>query len=343
MHRREQQPRCESGRWGLRIHVAGSASRASTMHDVPGHIPRQHVDVSTSPVHPPMRVPRVPVEVIAGVAELPVFLAAACVARRIPPETAAAIESLLPPALRRAPCFLDRLTRMWRYDFGAPFVRVGGRSTVVGTHMWQPVSTLLDVLVFVHTRLSTGERDAYLARLDDEAKHEHTLVECAPVLRIDADLPVQHDAPGYGVGETTIDWILGDRASPSLLLEVKHRSRDLLEQLARIADGETDADGTAPAPTHDHDLLFRSVEHKFVRNTAPPPFHAVWVCSNLAQEELALAEAFAKLDAGLVHCVLLGDWDDDVYVLAHDASIASRILCILDLRRSRRFVFSRAI
>lgn len=50
----------------------------------------------------------------------------------------------------------------------------------------------------------------------------------------------------------------------ALLLEVKHREADLIRGLERIQMGDLTNEGKGPAPDHNHDLLFRSVEEKFL-------------------------------------------------------------------------------
>jgi hypothetical protein len=49
--------------------------------------------------------------------------------------------TLLPVRLADAACFFDRVTDLWRYEFGRPFTLSGG--ALLGPHVWQPVTNLV--------------------------------------------------------------------------------------------------------------------------------------------------------------------------------------------------------
>jgi hypothetical protein len=276
---------------------------------------------------------------VGGLASLPDFLDAECRRRGMEQGVASELIDMLPRSIREAPCFLDRLTSLWRYDFGEPFVM--GDQYVYGTHMYQEVETLLNVLVFVRRRLEPAKREAYLTRLGNADKHEDVLIECAPVLRLNEDIPVFHERSGHGESNATIDWIIGALEKPTVLLEVKNRSRDLLESIKRLQAGDRDPDGSAPAPTHSPELLFRSVEAKFRSSPEARPIQAVWIHTSVKQEEAELEEAIGKLDRHRVHSVLLGDWKDDVYALSRSGEENASLLTLLSLRGSNRWAFHR--
>lgn len=289
-----------------------------------------------------MRLPRVPGILVGGIAALPeLFLASAKgqLERRSEIE---AIVRLLPPEIRRLPCFLDRLTGLWRYDYGEPFVNLPGGGTVFGTNMFYQVDRLLDVLACARRRLAPDQLASYLQRLADPNKHEDTLVEFAPVVRLNATTEAEFEVLGYGEGSKTVDWLIRSGALAGLL-EVKNRNRDLLESLARLPAGDRGPNDTAPDPTHDPALLFRSLESKFVSRSSSEIMQVGWITTRLKQEEEELLAAFEKLDASRVHAVILGDFADDVYILAHEPGIRVRILELLQVRESRRFVFRRRV
>lgn len=288
-----------------------------------------------------MRAPRVQPEMVGGLASLPELLKSIARGRGLDIETREAIAAALPTELAAAPCFLDRLTSLWRYDFGEPLSLSGGR-VAYGTHMYQEVEVLLNVLLFVERRLNSTDKAAYLARLSVPQKHEDVLVECAPVLRLDDGIPVQYERPGSGVGGSLIDWTIGDRDAPTLLLEVKNRSLDLLDHLTRVDAGELDGKGEAPQPAHSVDALFRSVEAKFPSTKGPEPIHTVWIHTSIKQDEQEFAASFARLDPSRVHCAILGGWDSDVYAVARDTLQAATVLRVLRMEKSTRFVFQRA-
>jgi hypothetical protein len=90
-------------------------------------------------------------------------------------------------------------------------------------------------------------------------------------------------------------------------------------------------------------LLFRSVESKFSSRSASEIIQAAWIVTYVKQEESELRAAFAALDASRVHLAIIGDWEDDVYVLANDRAAKERALEVLGLRESRRAVFQRGV
>jgi hypothetical protein len=161
-----------------------------------------------------------------------------------------------------------------------------------------------------------------------------------PILRLDSSVEVDYEVAGYSEGSSTVDWLIRLEPVP-ILLDVKNRTRDLLESLVRLQLGERDPDGTGPAPTHDPLLLFKSIEQKFKERSPSEVIQVVWVVTAIKQEESELQNAFARLDASRVHVAILGDWEDDVYVLANDARAKERVLEVLGLCESRRAVFRR--
>jgi hypothetical protein len=287
-----------------------------------------------------MRLPRVPGILVGGIAALPELFLASATGK---PERRSEIEEivrLLPPEIRGLECFLDRLTGLWRYDYGEPFVNLPGGGTVIGTNMFHQVDRLLEVLACARKRLAPDQIASYLQRLADPNRHEDTLVEFAPVLRLSATTEAEFEVLGYGEGSKTVDWLIRSQTLAALL-EVKNRNRDLMESFARLQAGDRGPDDTTPDPTHDPALLFRSVESKFVPRSSSEIMQVGWITTRLKQEEEELLAAFEKLNASRVHAIVLGDFADDVYVLSHEPGIRERILELLQVRESRRFVFRR--
>lgn len=288
-----------------------------------------------------MNLPRVPSALVGGVAALPDLIVALGRSRGLPSEETRAIAELVPAQIKAAPCFLDRLTGIWRYDFGEPFVNLPGGGVVLGTNMYQEVERLYAVLSCARRRLSPEKLSGYLATLGNPGKHEDALVEFAPIVRIGDDVETEYEVAGHGEGNRTVDWAIRASGHPLLLLDVKNRAKDLLESLVRLQAGERSPDGSAPAPIHDPSLLFASVEPKFKAQPPSVVVQAVWVHTSLKQEEADLDAAFRKLDSGRVHVAVLGDWADDVYMLANDASAKRHLAEVLRVHESRRLVFQR--
>ena len=289
-----------------------------------------------------MKLPRVPDQFIGGLASLPELFRASAKWRGMShTEVEKVIRLVLPPILELV-CFLDKMTSLWRYDCGEPFDNLPGDQVVFGTNMYNEVDRLFDVIICARHRLDEGQLSNYLNRLADPNKHQDLLFEFAPILRVDSSVKVDYEASGYAEGNGTVDWLIRSEPGP-LLLDVKNRTRDLIESLVRFHLGERDPDGTAPAPTHNPSLLFRSVEPKFKQRSPSEVIQAVWVVTAVKQEEPALQAAFAKLDGSRVHGAIFGDWEDDVYVLTNDAAAKETVLEVLRLQESRRAVFRRGI
>src|SRR3990172_6326815 len=53
--------------------------------------------------------------------------------------------SSIPVSLLSSPCFKDKLTGLWRYEFGHPYHLKTTNELLWGTHMWVPVTTLFAV------------------------------------------------------------------------------------------------------------------------------------------------------------------------------------------------------
>jgi hypothetical protein len=71
----------------------------------------------------------------------------------------------IPVPLLNARCFLDRMTKHWRYEFALPLYLDVTRKMLWGTHMWIPVSTLLGVLACAHARLPKPQYSDYCRQL----------------------------------------------------------------------------------------------------------------------------------------------------------------------------------
>lgn len=259
--------------------------------------------------------------------------------RCFPRRYAERIANIVPDPIRRLPCFLDRFTGIWRYEYGEPIAlrRTGG--TVVGTPMFPEVEQLFDVLGCVEWRLDAGAVATYLNRLTDPRKHEDVLVEFAPILRLSDAVTVQHEVCDGGAGNATVDWRIQGPGQPAFLLEVKNRILDLIKSFEEMSlQGWND---TVPPPDHDHGLLFRSVAQKFKSRRPEDAVQCVWIKAGLLQEEAEFRAAFKALDLSRVHAAVLGDWGEDAYVLATNSETKKNVLKTLRLKHTRRLVFKR--
>ena len=238
----------------------------------------------------------------------------------------------IPAPLIDAGTFLDKLTGLWRYEFGVPFEIDG--TLVWGVHMWVPVEHLHRAIVTANARLSEQERAAYYPRLNDPARHSVTLAEMIPGSKVRADMPAQFEVTGLGAGNSTIDWVV-HAPDRRVMLDVKSRSKDFIEQMTR-------EDGTKvmPVPDHDPALLFRSLDRKFLPANSEEQLQGVWIATHIQQNEDGLSKAFAALDPDKVHFAILGDWEPDVHVLVRRDTDRKYLLELFTATPSIRFTFA---
>jgi hypothetical protein len=273
-------------------------------------------------------------ELVGGKSTLAACLRAESGSRGWPEAAREALLATVPPPLLACECFHDKLTGLWRYEFGEPH-RV--RSELVwGTHMWSPVPVLLDVLACARQRLPPQKLAAYLALLGNPAKHQEYLAEMLPMFRVDPAIPAEHEARLMGAGNKTIDWLVGPVDGRRVLFDVKRRFADFIAMM----DGLSADD--AAAPGHDVGLLFRSVEGKFRHSNPDQLLQGAWIVTDIKQDEAELGGTFAALDAGKVHFAVLGDAEADVHVITRRPEDRGFLLRLFQANESTRFVFDRA-
>src|ERR1035437_671530 len=101
-----------------------------------------------------MKLPRVPEKLIGGLAALPELFRASAKWRGMSREEVDEVICLVPAPILELICFLDRLTSLWRYDYGEPFDNLPGNQMVFGTHMYNEVDRLFDVIDCARRRLA---------------------------------------------------------------------------------------------------------------------------------------------------------------------------------------------
>lgn len=237
-----------------------------------------------------MLIERIKPELVGGKSDLASCLRAESGLRGWPDQDCEAMISIVPQELLSCGCFLDRLTDLWRYEFGEPH-RIG-TELVWGIHMWPPVAVLLDVLGCARLRLPPDKLAAYLRLLvADPRRHQEHLAEMFPMLRVEAAIPAQYEVAGYGAGNRTLDWVIGPVEGRTVKIDVKRRYKDFLAQMEGMSDGDI------PPPAHDPALLFLSVEQKFREADPQSSLQGAWIVTDIKQEEDELERAFAGLDA----------------------------------------------
>ena len=280
-----------------------------------------------------MWIEKVMPEFVGAKSTLPMCLREECRARGRPDADCDALIAILPPELAACECFLDKLTSFWRYEFGQPH-KVDG-SLVWGIHMWPPVRVLFEVLDCALKRLPAQKRAAYCTLLADRGKHQEYLAETFPMLRVDEAVSAEYEVAGLGTGNRTVDWALGPIGTRRILLDVKRRFTDFFSQMTETAV----TSGAAPA--HDVQLMFRSVEPKFLAANPDETLQGVWIVTDIKQDEQELLATFDALDAAKVHFAILGDAESDVFILTRRSDDVPYLLSVFGATQSERFVFKR--
>lgn len=281
-----------------------------------------------------------PTELIGGVAEMQALFRAICKERRYPDRFADRMFGLLAVPLYSCPCFLDQITGLWRYKYGTSMQLPGGGSVLLGTHMFHKVERLFDILECANWRLPKQKLDAYLSRLVDPNHHQSVLAEFAPILQLSNDVAVHHEVLGFGKGKHTIDWQIHAPGQPTLFLEVKNRMFDLIESMDEFANQPRAQ--LLSKPKHDHSMLFRGLTEKFKESNPTEAIQAVWILSDVKQEQEELKDAFSRIDSKLLHAVILGNWQHEGYVIARNKDIERRVQKILGIRRTEKLTFTRS-
>lgn len=286
-------------------------------------------------------MPRVPMQFVGGIAEFSKLLISIELIRGRNKGDAESLVALIPELLRQAPCFLDNITNHWLYDFGDPVMTLNGCVHGVGK-TWHPLMRLIDVIKCARARLEQPVFADYLTRLADPRKHTDLLFEFAPILRLAPDTVAKYEITGESPGNKKIDWKIEELNGFTLLLEVKNRETDLIRSFERVEAGERAVDRTVPAPNHDTNLLFRSVETKFLSRPLGQVLQGVWIGSAIMQESSELEKSFHQLDPTKVHFAVLGTWDGTVHILVRDGVPREKIVQILRVHEVDRLVFRRA-
>lgn len=247
-------------------------------------------------------------------------------------EQANTLFSLIPAPLANAGAFLDKMTGLWRYEFGLPYDIA--EKLVWGTHMWVPVDNFFASVSSAQARLPANKRTAFLKRLANPDAHQVTLVEMIPAQAIPAAVPMEFEVAGLGAGNRTVDWVIGPHNGRFVLLDVKRRTTDFIAQMEEMKENRAEA-----PPQHDPALLFRSVEEKFVAADPATRLQGVWILTDIKQDEDRLRTAFTALDENKVHFVILGDWKPDAHVLVRREQDRPYLVELFQLQPSARFTF----
>lgn len=243
----------------------------------------------------------------------------------------------LPSGLRDAPCFYDKATNLWRYEFGLPYeIR---DHLVFGPQVWQPVENLVRVVSCAAQRLDESQFSQYMLKLANRSKHEDFLAEFLPALRLPPNVHSTFEF-STGAGGHNVDWRFSAPDVPPILLDVKRRVVDIVKLMGRTIAGERRPNGHAPQPNHNVELLFKSIECKYAAAEPEAQLQGAWIFTALQQETVSLERAFDALDATKVHFAVLGGWKKGVKILARREADRALLLGLFDEEESANFEFT---
>ena len=229
-----------------------------------------------------------------------------------------AIVRLLPQHLKETVAFVDRLSNIWRYDFGEPYVSDKKQPFMIGTDQFPPVERLLCCVDVMQRYLTATQLLEYLARLGNPSKHLETLMECAPLLVLGNPATVNYEVSGLGEGGHTIDFQILAENGDSLLIDVKCRVGQVPQQAPTL--GKPDPRG-----------LLKSLPEKFRQTHPRIMLQGGWIQSVLKYEEEDVIEEFERTDPNRLHFIVLANWVVNAYVLARDDDIKRRVLQVFHL------------
>ena len=211
-------------------------------------------------------------------------------------EEAQELLETIPQEYQTSSAFLDSLQSMdvWRYDFGDP----ANEPMITGTHTFPTVSRLFCSIQSAKERMLNPDFEIWTKKLWNFSQHQSTLEEFSPILHLHTGIGVIPEVTGES---GNIDWELLVPWLPSVLLEVKYRHVDFIEQLRRINPNSK----IVPAPTHDANMMFASLIHKFQSSDPEQQLQGAWIATQIKQERNELQVAFDNLDASRIHFAFL--------------------------------------
>jgi hypothetical protein len=252
-------------------------------------------------------------------------------AQGLPPALIDTRLRLIPSPLINAHAFLDKMTNLWRYEFGEPYELNG--QLMFGVHMWLSVEHLRIALNAALIHIPAVKQAPYFARLADPIKHWETLSEMMPAARLNKQAITDFEVSGLGNGNRTVDWAI-ELNERKIILDVKSRFADLLKLSLR-----KDVSGITPEPDHDPSLLFRNLENKFLCADPDTVLQGAWIMTHIVQNRSLTEQSFLALDAGRIHFAIFGDWEADVHILARRKQDKKFLLDVFTAFESSRFTY----
>lgn len=245
---------------------------------------------------------------------------------------------LLPKDLKETEIWLDKITNLWRYDYGLPFDQLPEDMLVFGTNVSLPVIYLYHSIKLADKHLTRSQLLGFVKRLEDKAKHPDVLFEMRPLLYLSKGFSPRFEVSGFGDENKTLDWSIKGKGI-QLVFDVKNRSRSLIKHLEHTIPSMNKGEEKLDSPPPDPKFLFRDVEKKLVEVYPLRRIQGVWIHTDIKEKEDDLISYFRKkLDKKKTHFVILSDWKADGYILTRNWIIKIIIKKVFNIVESKRFV-----
>lgn len=247
---------------------------------------------------------------------------------------------LLPKSIKEAPVWFEKMTKLWRYEYGLPLTNLPGGTAITGTNVHLPVHELYLSLRIAERRLQPQQLLRFLERLSDREKHSDVLFEMRPMKDVAQHVKAFYEVEGLGIGNTTCDWQI-HRHTFRIVLDVKNRTKSLVDHMKYLIPSiDSRVNDILPPPPDPADL-FRSLEAKFKESFPLFQLQGVWIQSQIMEHEESLMRHFSEvINKRKVHFAILSDWKEDAFILTRNRLTKYFLKRIFRITESKRFVTS---
>jgi len=241
---------------------------------------------------------------------------------------------LLPETLKRAPAFKDRLTGIWRYEYGIPYTIGNGANQrfLLGTDQAPKVSVLFNGIRALCKHLSYEHLRQFLKRLENREKHLDLLSELDPIMRPVINFVAEYEPNGYASGNRKIDWLIKFEDDCNYLIDVKNRIKGILNFAEEIAQkGKSNVQSSAPPPIE----VFKSCEIKFLP-VKQGYLQGIWVLTNVYYDDILLQKFFNDLNDSLIQFAVFTHFEGKARILTKRAEIKSQLMtkfCLVEMEK----------
>jgi hypothetical protein len=249
---------------------------------------------------------------------------------------------LLPESVKNSPVFFEHISKTWRYELESVYDRLPNGLVAVGTPLWPPVQRLYEGVLAAKVHLKSEDAQKIISFLAGK-KHLDYLAELTPLAKLSDNTKAYYEVTEYGSGNRTLDWLFEPLSISNrrILLDIKHRQRDLINQMKQAAHNEVDEDSVLAQPIMDFDSLFKNTVEKFQPRLKQEILQGIWIHSYITLDEQELLTYFEGIDSGKLHFVIFNDGEKDATVLVRDSSDKDYLLNFFNLTETNRFLFSK--